>query len=193
MLKPPITAIVLAGGKSTRMQENDKGLQILGDKPLYRHVIARIKPQVEHIIINANRHQAQYAQSGYPVIGDDLPGFWGPLAGICSGLRHCQTELALIVSCDTPFLPDQLVIKLWQALKNHNAVYAYDGEKNHPTILLIKVNQAENIARYLQQGDRKLMLFLQQIGAVRVDFSDQANAFVNINTLAELDDWNRVL
>lgn len=191
MLRQPITAIVLAGGKSRRMEENNKGLQLLSNKPLYCHVIDQIKPQVDIIIISANNNLDDYKQSGYTVVQDKLSGFLGPLAGIYSGLSHSKTDWALIVSCDTPFLPKNLVQRLWLGAQGHVAAYVNDGEKDHPTILLIHTSQMENIANYLQNGDRKLMLFLNSIKAAVVSFSDNPNAFININTLDELAYWNK--
>ncbi|RKS85848.1 molybdenum cofactor guanylyltransferase [Orbus hercynius] len=191
MLKTPITAIILAGGKSTRMQGNDKGLLLLKGLPLYRHVIDKINPQVTDIIINTNRHIEQYQQSGYRVICDELDGFLGPLAGIYSGLVRSTTPWNLVVSCDTPFLPDDLVLHLQQNIADRPAAYVFDGEKSHPTILLIHRNMAEKIRSYLMQGDRKLLLFLESINAAMVNLADQKQSFININTPEELSIWNQ--
>lgn len=190
MLKP-ITAIILAGGKSSRMNGDDKGLLLLKNKPLYCHVINKIRPQVTDIIINTNRHVELYQQSNYPVISDELTGFLGPLAGIYSGLIKSKTDWNLIVSCDTPFLPADLLLRLQSKIAHHMAAYVFDGEKSHPTILLIHRKVAEKIRIYLMQGDRKLLLFLQSIDAISVDFSDEKQSFININTPKELDNWNQ--
>lgn len=192
MVKTPITAIILAGGRSSRMNGQDKGLLLLNNKPLYQHVIDKIAPQVIDIIINCNRNIPLYQCANYCIISDVLPGFLGPLAGIYSGLVNSQTDWNLIVSCDTPFLPDDLVARLYQKVTSHQAAYVFDGQKDHPTILLIKRNLAEKIKQYLVQGDRKLMLFLQSIDAIAVDFSDEQQAFININTPEELAYWNKV-
>jgi len=189
----PITAIILAGGKSVRMNGNDKGLLLFKNKPLYCHVIDKIATQVNHIIINSNRNISLYRQANYSVINDVLPGFLGPLAGIYSGLINSQTDWNLIVSCDTPFLPADLVTRLKQKAINHQAAYVFDGEKYHPTILLIRREVAEKIKQYLIQGDRKLMLFLQSIDAISVNFSDKKQSFVNINTPEDLNFWNQSL
>lgn len=193
MLKVPITAIILAGGQSARMNGDDKGLLLLKNKPLYRHVIDKVKPLVDNIIISSNRNRELYNQSNYPVVSDLLSGFLGPLAGIHSGLIHSKTQWNLIVSCDTPFLPDDLVIRLQHSITTHCASYVFDGEKDHPTILLINRDIAEKIEQYLLNGDRKLLLFLNSINAVRVDFSDEKQAFININTPEELNYWNQIL
>lgn len=193
MLKIPITAIILAGGKSTRMGLHDKGLQRLNGKPLYQHVIDKIKPQVNHIIINSNQHHDQYQRLGYPVIADQLPGFLGPLAGIYSGLITSSTDWNISVSCDTPFLPDNLVFRLYQKISQQSAAYVFDGQRIHPTLLLIHRRLANDIRQFLAQGERKLQSFLAKINAVKVDFSDTRLSFININTLEELAYWNQYL
>lgn len=182
MEKSAITAIVLAGGLSSRMNGDDKGLLLLKGKPLCQHVIDHIKHQVGSIMINCNRHILQYQSLGYPTFGDDFLGYLGPLAGIYSGLLRSNTEWNLFVSCDTPFLSNDLVNRLTAAIMTHQAAYPFDGEYHHPTMLLINKKIIEHLKWYLERGDRKLMLFLQQIDAVSVDFSDQPSSFININT-----------
>ncbi|OTQ78714.1 molybdenum cofactor guanylyltransferase MobA [Gilliamella apis] len=190
MEKPPITGIILAGGQSNRMNGKDKGLMLLAGKPLYQYVIDRIKPQVDLLMINCNRHVEQYRSLGYPVFCDDLQGFLGPLAGIYSGLLRSPTTWNLFVSCDTPFLPDDLITRLAKLTTTHQAIYPFDGKNDHPTILLINKSIAPQLKKYLEEGDRKLMLFLQQINAVAVDFSDNPVSFTNINTLDMLENAN---
>ncbi|MWN05328.1 molybdenum cofactor guanylyltransferase MobA [Gilliamella sp. Pas-s95] len=191
MEKPSITAIILAGGKSTRMNGNDKGLLLLQQKPLYQHVIDRIQPHVDALMINCNRHIQQYQKAGYPVFSDDLAGFCGPLSGIYSGLLRSKTDWNLFISCDTPFLPDDLIDRLAVYTANNSAIYPYDGQYHHPTILLIHKTTIPQLQAYLEQGERKLMLFLEQISAKSVDFSDKAACFININTVEELNAFNQ--
>ncbi|MCO6544683.1 MAG: molybdenum cofactor guanylyltransferase MobA [Gilliamella sp.] len=191
MEKPSITAIILAGGKSTRMNGNDKGLLLLHQKPLYQHVIDCIKPHVDAIMINCNRHTEQYQKAGYPIFSDDLAGFCGPLSGIYSGLLRSKTDWNLFVSCDTPFLPNDLITRLSKYTQNHQAIYPFDEKYHHPIILLIHKTVAQQLKIYLEQGNRKLMLFLEQVNAKSVDFNDKASCFININTLEELKRENQ--
>ena len=83
-----ISAIIIAGGRATRMIGVDKGLVMLQQKPLIAHVIARLKPQVDKIFINANREILQYEALGYPVLQDEITEFIGPLSGFSLGLQH---------------------------------------------------------------------------------------------------------
>jgi molybdenum cofactor guanylyltransferase len=146
----PITAIVLAGGQGSRMGGLDKGLQLFHGTPLVQHAVQRLRQQsgglVGGIIVNANRHFAQYAQLGVPVRSDDFlamdgvqtpgdieatntvqanpPSYDGPLAGFACGLRHCPTDWLLTVPCDTPLFPLDLAERLWHAAQEAQAPIA---------------------------------------------------------------------
>ncbi|MGM3192493.1 molybdenum cofactor guanylyltransferase MobA [Dickeya dadantii subsp. dieffenbachiae] len=184
-----ITGVILAGGQSSRMGGNDKGLIELAGRPLYQHVLDRLKPQVDILLINANRHQERYQQSGYPVIGDINRNFSGPLAGIFTGLSLAKTDWVVFVPCDVPALPVDLVSRLRPSNDNHLAAYATDGSREHPTLLAIHTSLVGKLEAYLSNGGRKLMLFLEQIGAKAVSFADQPLSFRNLNTPEDLARW----
>lgn len=186
-----ITGVILAGGQSTRMGGNDKGLVELRGIPLYQHVLSRLKNQVDDIIISANRNLSAYQQSGYRVVSDIEKGFAGPLAGILTGMQVSASEWIVFVPCDVPGLPLDLVHRLWKEKGENNAVYVTDGRRDHPTLLLINRCLIEPLKTYLHNGDRKLMLFIEQIGAKAVSFADQPNAFLNLNSPEDLSNWQR--
>ena len=165
-----ISAVILAGGKARRMNGADKGLQLLQDKPLISHVIERLQPQVIDISINANRHHAEYAQWGFPVFSDELPDF------------------VLFVPCDSPYFPQNLLEKLKSAVKNDRTLIAYakDKEREHPTFCLMSVQLKEKLRAYLNEGERRLLQFMNKNGAVAVQFDEQEGRFVNFNTLEDL-------
>lgn len=190
-MQPNITGVILAGGRSSRMGGNDKGLIILHGKPLFQYVIERLKPQVHHMLINANRNQALYQESGIPVISDIIPGFVGPLAGMHAGLSHSPTEWVVFAPCDVPTLPINLVYQLWHGKGQTLAAYAHDGERAHPTLALMHVSLKPLLAEFLAKGDRKLMILMESMNAQPVVFSGQANPFSNLNTLADCDLWEQ--
>lgn len=185
---PTITAVILAGGAGRRMGGVDKGLVMFRGKPLVEHVIARIAPQTGKLLLSANRSEQHYEKYGYPLIADTLPDFPGPLAGILAALEVIDTELLLAVPCDTPFLPNDLVQRLEKALADNNADIAipFDGERVHAAIMLMRRSLAGDLREYLLSGDRKVQLWLKRHKTVQADFSDQAAAFANLNTLDEL-------
>jgi molybdopterin-guanine dinucleotide biosynthesis protein A len=167
------------------MGGHDKGLLPFEGKPLYQHVAERLQPQVAHIILSANRNLEQYRHA-YPTFADTFPGFAGPLAGILTGLQNSETDWVAFVPCDVPFLPADLIERLWSARQEASVAYAHDGVRAHPTLCLLHRRVIAPLMQFLQQGDRKLMLFFEHAGAQAVYFRDHAQAFQNINTPAEL-------
>ncbi|MGO4746861.1 molybdenum cofactor guanylyltransferase MobA [Serratia quinivorans] len=184
-----ITGIILAGGRATRMGGEDKGLVPVAGIPLYQYVLARLRPQVGPVAINANRNQAQYRESGLPIIGDLTPDFSGPLAGMLAGLKYATTEWVVFVPCDVPDFPTTLVEQLWQQKGNAMAAYASDGERAHPTLALLHTRLATQLGDFLARGERKLMLFLDAAGAQQVAFVGQSTAFHNLNTQEDCRRW----
>jgi molybdenum cofactor guanylyltransferase len=193
----PVTGLILAGGRATRMQERDKGLQQLLGVSLVERVIARLLPQVDRLAINANRNLPDYARFGLPVWPDLNADFNGPLAGLETGLTHCQTPYLLCVPCDCPFLPLNLGQGLMTELKNHNADLAVatcadtSGEKPgatraQPAFCLVHRAMLPRLQRYLQQGGRRMDGWYGDATVARVHFDDPGQ-FENINTIDELN------
>ena len=182
-----INAVILAGGQGSRLGGLDKGLLKLNKRPLIQHVIHRIQPQVSNIIISANRHIDAYSNFGFDVYEDDIPNFAGPLAGILKALQHCQSEWLLIVPSDSPFIPDDLVQRLSENVANNKIAIPHDGKYLHPTFALAHKSLTSSLKEFLQQGERKARVWMQQQEHTIVDFSDQANAFMNINTEDDLN------
>jgi len=181
-----ITAVVLAGGKGSRLGGVDKGLIKLKDSPLVQHLIARIQPQVGEIIISANRNVEQYANFGFAVFKDNIEGFAGPLAGILTALKHCKTEWLLSVPADSPFVPNDLALHLSEKIQHAKIAIPHDGKYLQPTFSLINKSLTSSLDDFLQQGERKARVWMQQQKHVIVDFSKQSHAFVNINTEEDL-------
>ena len=189
---PPVTAILLAGGEGRRMGGQDKGLISLRGKPLAEWVLSRIQPQVAEILISANRNIEEYAALGHPVVRDKTEGYVGPLAGIARGLLDAQTELVLSIPCDTPFLPDDLVARLYAALANgdHDLAVPLAAGRTQNAICLMRRSVGASLAQFLAQGGRKVMDWQAGHKLAVADFSDEAAFFVNINNpeqLAALD------
>lgn len=181
-----ITGVVLAGGRATRMEGADKGLQLLDGKPLWRHVADALSPQVANLAISANRNLERWYESGYPVYSDSFADFPGPLAGMLSVMQQTQSEWFLFCPCDTPFIPPFLAERFIQQKKTAPVVWVYDGERDHPAITLMHRCLMPDLATYLAAGERRVMAFMRDSGGHRVDFSDVRSAFINVNTLDDL-------
>jgi len=190
-----ITAVVLAGGKATRMGGMDKGLVELAGRPMIEHVIKAVAPQVEMVLINANRSLETYAGYNLRVIPDTSNDYAGPLAGIAAGIEAAATDLILSVPCDGPWIPLDLVSRLRQKLEESTSdvCVAHDGERMQPVFALFRKQALPDIQSYLDAGDRKLQLWVRQQGAAIADFSDHPEAFINVNTPDEKDRVEKLL
>ncbi|MEB6635412.1 molybdenum cofactor guanylyltransferase MobA [Kluyvera cryocrescens] len=168
------------------MGGKDKGLMLLNGKPLWQHVADRLRPQVNSIVISANRNLPVYQASGLPIITDTLPGYPGPLAGILSVIQQVSAEWFLFCPCDTPFIPEFLAERLENKRHQAPVVWVHDGERDHPAVVLVHRSLASKIEEYLARGDRRVMVFMREVGGHSVDFSDMKSAFHNMNTPQDL-------
>jgi molybdopterin-guanine dinucleotide biosynthesis protein A len=190
-----ISGLILAGGLSTRMGGHDKGLQLLDGRPMVRHVIERLQPQVGSMLMNANRHLDDYAAFGLPLVSDVISGYAGPLAGLHAGLSQCGTPYLVSVPCDCPHLPIDLVSRLGDALISSDAQAAYAVTQNenqtehHPVFCLLKRDTLDKLNDYLNNGGRKVITWLLSLDHAQVPFDDRA-AFLNINTPDDLSAIN---
>ena len=192
---PSITAIILAGGKARRMGGEDKGLILFNHKPLIQHVINALKPQLNTIIINANRNIELYQNFGYPVVSDSLEGFFGPLAGMLSAMQSVDSDYILTAPCDAPMISPQYRQRMMETLLHQQAdiAVAFDGERLQPVFSLIPTHLQHDLAQYLAQSDRKIDLWFEQYKLAVVDFSDQPESFANVNTPDDISNHQKVV
>jgi molybdopterin-guanine dinucleotide biosynthesis protein A len=194
--KSDITGLVLAGGRGTRMGGVDKGLQTHLGMPLAMHALLRLGPQVGELMINANRNLGAYESLGVPVWPDALPDYPGPLAGFLTGLERCETPYLATVPCDSPNLPQDLVARLAAAVESEDAELAMaatheGGElRPQPVFCLMRANVLESLVRFTTAGGRKIDAWTATLRTIAVPFDD-AQAFFNANTLAELHQLQR--
>ncbi len=195
-----ITALILAGGRGSRMGGVDKGLQTFNGMPLALHTLTRLRGEVGEIIINANRNQAAYESFGVSVYPDGLADYAGPLAGFLTGLERCETPYLLTVPCDTPLLPLDLASRLASALDEQQADIAMaaapeagrDGHmqvRTQPVFCLMRVALLDSLVTFTQNGGRKVdgWTALHKTAVVPFDLpGDNPQAFFNANTLSEL-------
>ena len=183
-----VTGLILAGGQGRRMGGVDKGLQPLRGRPLVAWVLERLKPQVAEVLINANQNQPEYAKLGCRVIGDEIGGFAGPLAGLHAGLKANVHPFLVTVPCDSPFLPTDLVRRLHAALVASHAdlAVAKTGQQPHPVFSLVRESLLHHLTGFLEGGGRKIDAWYASLKVIEVAFDDQPEAFSNINTREDL-------
>ncbi|AXQ28408.1 molybdenum cofactor guanylyltransferase [Solimonas sp. K1W22B-7] len=185
-----VTAAILAGGRGERLGGADKGLLHLRGKPLFQRVEAALATQAGGILIVANRHLAEYADSGLTVVSDPWPDFRGPLAGMLAALEASRTDWLLTAPCDAARLPGDLLARLSRAIEDSAAPAAYavaDGDAQYVCCLLHR-DLAAPLRTALDAGERAPKRWLADIGAVTADFTDADPTPVwSVNTPAELE------
>lgn len=193
MLLPMQTSwVILAGGQATRMGGQDKGLVQLNDKPLIQHVIERLTPQTERIMINANRNQCIYTQFG-EVFSDQFKDYPGPMGGIHAGLLNAPTDWVGFVPCDSPLINDDLVERFCASVTDETDILvAHDGDHQQPVFTLYHKRVLPKLTAFLERGDRKIILLYKECHTQYVDFSDSPNCFVNLNTPEELAQFGTI-
>jgi len=186
-----VTGLILAGGKGSRMGGVDKGLQIFRGRRLVDHVYERLAPQVGGVIINANQNQDEYRSFGVRVVSDAIGGFAGPLAGLHAGLSVSKRPFLASVPCDSPFLPADLVERLYKRIDETGAelAVAKTGDQPHPVFSLMRRGVIDHLADFLKGGGRKIDAWYASLSVVEVAFDDEPEAFSNINTREELETW----
>ncbi|GGW57066.1 molybdenum cofactor guanylyltransferase [Vreelandella hamiltonii] len=181
--------MILAGGEGRRMGGRDKGLEPFSGLPLVAHTVKRFDGQVHELMINANRNGDAYALFADRVIADAEGGFKGPLMGIYSGLRAARTPWLLVAPCDSPALPHDLVARMVAGIVTedgtHDIAVAFDGERPHPVVALLRTLLADDLAATLAEGERKIDRWYARHAWCRVDMSDCPEAFANLNTEEE--------
>jgi molybdenum cofactor guanylyltransferase len=179
-------ALVLAGGRGSRMGGVDKGLQLLDGRPLVADVIERLAPQAQHLLISANRNLDAYAALGHPVLPDP-PGlaFAGPLAGMLAGLQAIPDDAWLLTApCDCPRLPPDLARRLLAAAEPHGLAFA-QAAREHPTHALLHAGLREPLRVHLQTAGRAVLGWMRSRPHGVAHFDDEA-AFANLNHPADL-------
>jgi len=177
-----ITAVILAGGKSSRMNGKDKGLMNFRGQELIRHVLRVVEPRVSEVLISANRNIELYENFG-KVIMDELEDFQGPLAGVSSALKVCFTRYLLVLPCDSPLIDEELIDNLISRMGETEVdiCVAHDGSIMHATFAIIDAKLGKSLEEFLENGGRKMALWYRQHSIERIDVSSQLEVLTNLN------------
>ena len=182
-VRDQVTGVILAGGRATRMGGVDKGLVPINGRPMIAWVIDALRPQVSDVLINANRNHDRYSEFACPVIDDGDSDYRGPLAGMASAMQAARTPYIAVVPCDSPLIDGELVARLYAAAASSGSpiAAAHDGERLQPVFALLACDLLDDLAGYLDDGERKIDRWYARHGYVKVDFNDVAESFANIN------------
>lgn len=181
-----VTALILAGGAGRRIGGGDKGLVPWHGRPLVEHVYERVAAQVTEVLISCNRNREAYSAVASVTARDCRQGYQGPLAGLEAALPQLHREYVLLVPCDMPLLPDDLVARLSGALaedRDAGVSYARTADDRHYVCALLRRESLCELDAYLDAGGRAVRHWYAMIGGIAVDFSDETDCFLNLNEL----------
>jgi molybdopterin-guanine dinucleotide biosynthesis protein A len=191
------TGLVMAGGAGRRMGDSDKGLLAWGAGTLASHACQRLAANGLTVLLSANRNAEAYRAYGHAVVTDRRADYQGPLAALEAGLLASATPWLIAVPCDSPFFPDELPARLWQAVAGSAplpgytapmAAYVRCGEAHHPVFCILSTTLGGTLSRFLEDGGRRMTDWWQAIGARAIDFGTAAEpAFANANTPADYE------
>lgn len=198
---PPVCGVLLAGGQSRRMGGGDKCLRALGDRTILSHIVARVRPQVDTLVLNANGDPERFADYGLPVIADRFEGFAGPLAGVLTGMEWAhenapQCPLIATIPTDAPFFPSDLVEVLEESLRLGGAELACAASdcRPHPVFGLWPVRLAPALRAALEDGVRKVDDWTGIYRMIEVEFPASGfDPFFNTNRPEDLEEAERLL
>ncbi len=183
-----VTGVILAGGMGRRMDGVDKGLVMLKESEMIAWVINTLQPNVDEVIINANRNLPDYEKFGVKVVADSLEGYQGPLAGFEAGMAAATTGWVYTCPCDSPMQSPDLLPHMSSCVFAEGAEIgvAFDGERTHPVFSMVRTDLLSSLRDYLQSGERKIDRWFDQHKLLTVDCRNYAASFTNINTVEEL-------
>lgn len=183
-----VDAVILAGGAGRRMNGRDKGLVELSGRPLVGWVIEALQQQsvrMGHILISANRNLPDYSRFGYPVLRDVYPGFPGPLAGVHAAALASPSDALLVLPCDAPFLPENLLASMLTELeKGANAVTVRCGGTMQPHLCLLHRSVLPQLIERMARGEFGLAEWLSELKAATVEVP--SGSIANINSFDDL-------
>jgi molybdopterin-guanine dinucleotide biosynthesis protein A len=184
--RPRIAAVILAGGLGRRMGGVDKGLIEYQGRLLIEWALAALAPQVDQLVISANRNLDAYAAYGQRVLPDTLPDFPGPLAGVLAALDTVQADWLLVTPCDTPHLPADLASRLLNAAQHQNVplAVAADSTRTHHSSFIVRTDQRDNLAAFLARGERAVRHWQAGLASTTVLFDSAC--FANFNQPQDL-------
>jgi molybdenum cofactor guanylyltransferase len=198
---PPTPGVLLAGGLARRMGGGDKPMRQIAGRTILDRVIARLTPQCEELILNANGDPARFASFGLSVVADTVKNFPGPLAGILAALDWAaasrpDVKFVLSAAADCPFLPRDLVARLHRARAEQNAqlAVAASAGQSHPVVALWSVALREELRHALIVEDvRKIDRWTARYRLATVTWSvEPFDPFFNANTVEDIAEAERL-
>jgi len=192
-----VMAIVLSGGAGRRFDGLDKGLQVYDKLSMVEKILATLEPQVDAAVVSINRNLDEYEKITDILVFDHDAEYQGPLAGVTAALSYLENlndnniecfSHFLICPCDTPLLPKDYAARLMAALEDNelSIAVAHDGQRRQNLHCLIPKQSIQSLQDFYQSGGRAMHRWQKIEDSKDVDFSDQADCFLNINKPEQL-------
>ena len=188
-----ITIVILAGGKSERMGGQDKGLMQINKRYVIKHLYDISKKYSDEVYVNANRNMDIYSKMGLMVWEDKLDNYQGPLVGIYTSLVNTKTKYMITLPCDGPLLNETYFKRMTKVIGDFDVRAAHDGNRLQPVYSLIKKDLVSNLKLFIDTGQRKIDKWYNQCDLELVDFSDDKNIFININSREDLIEYKKII
>lgn len=181
-----VAAVVLAGGQGSRMGGVDKGLIAYQGRPLIEWALAALTPQVDECVISANRNLDVYAAYGHRVLPDTLPDYPGPLAGVLAALQSVVADWLVVMPCDMPHVPADLVARLKDAALHEKVALAIaaDDARTHHSCFIVRTDRRDSLAAFLARGERAVRHWQAGLASTTVRFD--AASLANLNQPGDL-------
>lgn len=184
------TTVILAGGRASRMGGCDKGLALYKGQPLIRYAITVAESQSRRILISANRNQEEYRAMGLPVYPDNFADYPGPLAGLVSCAPHIETPYTIVMSCDMPGISAKIIEQLKKTLSSAPEKPSAAVFRDHQTLqcglFVCETSALNSIQASLDDNNRSVQQWLKSLNLLTLTWSEDTDAFKNINRLADL-------
>ena len=193
--KEDLTIIILAGGKSERMDGADKGLMMINNSHIIKKLHGLAENYSNEVYVNANRNIEIYRDMGLKVWEDNISGYQGPLAGMYTCLTNSNTKYLLTLPCDGPLVDDVYFKRMISNTSESQTELrcAHNGDRIQPVYSLISKDLLDSLKKFMDSGQRKIDKWFELCNLEIVDFSDNKNIFININRRSDLIEYKELI
>ena len=192
-----IGCVIMAGGKSSRMNGIDKALMEINEQTLLSIAINKATQQTKYIVLNSNRDPSIFKNYSIKVIKDNISNHPGPLAGVLTGIEwfyknNKKIKWVVSVPVDSPFFPNNIIKKLYETVVKSKKLIGVSSSngRNHPVFSIWHISLMQPLQEALNNNIRKIDLFTKSYNPATVDFSSSVDPFFNINTPEDLKNAN---
>ena len=184
--KHDVSIAILAGGKSSRMKGNDKGLMEFNSTSVLSRMIGIANEYSSDVFVIANNNIDSYRLIHEPVYSDILDDFQGPLSGIYTALNKSKNKKVIVLPCDGPFIKTEYFQKLISCDRKERIQVVKTGNRLQPVYALIDSYLEDNLKVFLLSGERKIDKWYTACKFDEILFNENDEMFININSKEDI-------